>query len=429
MATPVYAAGRGRLADLEVEVRTGGLGVAGVAHEGDQLAPGDAGADHDVGGEGLGSRRLAVIGSRRVVVDVDVVVGPAVGTLDGDGVPAGGRVAEHHAEHGAVDGRDQPHHLLAHEVLTLVGAPAAAGRAEGVGVGDRTVDGEHDRLHDRGARRGHGDRSHQHDRDGGQQEGGASAMAEHWGCGSSGGSCAVADPPVPLASAPPVRRLEPTLRSRVDGGRVRSAPCATAPPLLNPTGSPAASWSRGPSPWARWRRSGSAVRPLPRPRSHSGGARCALGRPGPTPRPPARSHPIRRAVPAGPPQRVLERLHGRRRAGHPPRVLRSAHRPRTRVARHRLQLPRRPLRRDLGGTSRQPGGSGAARRVGWLAGLRAARVLHRRHLQRAADRGGHDVGAAGAGRARRSPRHLDRPGRHDLLHLAVGRTAGPRERG
>ena len=91
----------------------------------------------------------------------------------------------------------------------------------------------------------------------------------------------------------------------------------------------------------------------------------------------------RRAVPARAP--LGEREHLRRVRG--PRDahgdLQLPHR-REGLARHRLQLLRRPLRRRVGGPQRQPGRRQGGRRHRRQPGLRPARLLPRRPLERAA---------------------------------------------
>ena len=143
------AARRRRLADLEVEVGAGALGVAGVAHVARRPGPCVTVApDDDVGREGLARVALPSSVPGRVVVDVEVVVGPAVGGLDRDGVAADDVLLNFTRCTMPSTAASSGQHLRAHEVLALVGVAADAAGAEGVGVGHRAVDREHDRLHD-----------------------------------------------------------------------------------------------------------------------------------------------------------------------------------------------------------------------------------------------------------------------------------------
>ncbi len=127
----------------------------------------------------------------------------------------------------------------------------------------------------------------------------------------------------------------------------------------------------------------------------------------------------RRALPARPSHRIVERLLRRRRAGTPPLVLRLPHRPGQELARHRLQLHGRPLRWRLGGPSRidQLADQGFGHRR--QSGVRPV-VLPGRQSRRGAThaRGGR-IARPVAGLARRHLRHRDRTRRDH--HLRVSR--------
>ena len=133
----------GGVAQFEVEVGGGALGVAAVAHPADQF-PGlhvDPGAD--AGGD---APALAVVGAGAVVVEVDVVGLPAVVVAQGERaalvgaqvVGVGGPVDVLDAPGG---GRHDRQHLGPHEVLGVV-VPVVPLGVEPVGVGDIPDDGE-----------------------------------------------------------------------------------------------------------------------------------------------------------------------------------------------------------------------------------------------------------------------------------------------
>jgi hypothetical protein len=89
------------------------------------------------GGEPVLRRVGAVVGTGRVVVDVDVVVEPAVVALEAQHVAADARaVVDPDPADDAVDRRQLVVELGAHQIVALMAPPAGPGRAEVVGEAD-----------------------------------------------------------------------------------------------------------------------------------------------------------------------------------------------------------------------------------------------------------------------------------------------------
>jgi len=105
------------VAQLEVQVGRGALGVAAVAHPADQLARLHVGPDLDAGGD---APALAVVGARGVVVEVDVPGLPPVVVGDEHRAAGGAEPGD-----GAVGGGIHLDHLVGHEVDGVVNGRAA----------------------------------------------------------------------------------------------------------------------------------------------------------------------------------------------------------------------------------------------------------------------------------------------------------------
>ena len=113
------------LADLEVEVRHRAFGVAAVAHVADHLTGPHRAADGQLRRDLPLVTGEAVVGARGVVVDVEVVVVPAVGAGDGDHAARRPDVLVPDPGHRAVDRGQQRLHPHADQVGALVPASAA----------------------------------------------------------------------------------------------------------------------------------------------------------------------------------------------------------------------------------------------------------------------------------------------------------------
>ena len=183
------------LVDLEVEVCSGRFGVAAVAGVGDDLAGRDLCPDRDAGGEGVLQRVQAVVGARRVVVDVDVPVLPALGVAQHQHVALARRaVVDVDPPDGGVDHGQQRPALRHHEVVALVDA-AAPGIAEVVAVAEAALDRHGDPAYDHvgivgvhGSPSGEAQRAVGHER---EATGGEGEAAEGWdpGIGNQRGVC------------------------------------------------------------------------------------------------------------------------------------------------------------------------------------------------------------------------------------------------
>ena len=126
-----------------MQVRAGVLGVAGVAVVGDVLAGLDAVAFLEPAHERPLVGVRSVIGARRVVVEVDVVVAPAVGVGQHEGVAAAFAAVVESGDAPVRRGEDGEE-LLAHDVDADVAPAAGAGEVPGVGEEHVAVDGEDD---------------------------------------------------------------------------------------------------------------------------------------------------------------------------------------------------------------------------------------------------------------------------------------------
>ena len=129
---------------LDVGVGHRTLRVAAVAHPGEHLPGSHPDPGSDAGGEPPRAVVGAVVGARRVVVDVVEVVLPPVVVTDHD-AEAGRRVVEHPVDDAVVH-RQQRLQAVSDQVVALVrpGAAVAAG-APVVEVGHRPGHGERDR--------------------------------------------------------------------------------------------------------------------------------------------------------------------------------------------------------------------------------------------------------------------------------------------
>ena len=130
--------------DLDVGVRDGPLRVPAVAHPPDQLTGGDRDTGSDPRGDAPRAVVGAVVGPRRVVVDVVQVVLPPLRVADDDAATCR-RVVEQAVDDTGLH-RQERLQPVADEVVALVRpvAPVAAGTPV-VDVGDRPGDRERDR--------------------------------------------------------------------------------------------------------------------------------------------------------------------------------------------------------------------------------------------------------------------------------------------
>ena len=122
------------------------LGVARVAHPGDDLSGGHRAAGRDARREAPRPVVAAVVAAGHVVVDVVHVVLPPVGVLDDDAV-AGCRVVEQTVDDAVAHGQQRLQPVADQVVALVLSAATVPARAEVVAVADRAGDGERDRSH------------------------------------------------------------------------------------------------------------------------------------------------------------------------------------------------------------------------------------------------------------------------------------------